>query len=69
MICFFCVKLAIVWFSLRFAQVNVKFAIATIIKNFKVELDTNKVQLPLEFNPKNPNLAPKGGFWVNFTRI
>jgi cytochrome P450 family 6 len=62
-------RLNIVCFPLIFAQVNLKFAIATVIKNFKVELDCEKVQLPLEFNPKDPSLAPKGGFWVKCSSI
>lgn len=53
----------------RFAQVNVKFAIATIIKNFKVTLDTSKTRFPIIFDPKNPNIAPVGGFWVKFEKI
>jgi cytochrome P450 family 6 len=55
--------------GMRFALVNVKFAIATIIKNFKVTLDTTKTVLPLKFDPKNPNIAPLGGFWVKFEKI
>lgn len=55
-------------FPLRFAQINVKFAVATIIKNFKVTLDTKKIKLPLKFDPTNPGLAPVGGFWVNFEK-
>lgn len=55
--------------GMRFAQVNVKFAIATVIKNFKVTLDTSKTQLPLTFKPKSPTLEPPGGFWVNFEEV
>jgi hypothetical protein len=47
----------------------VKFAVATIIKNFKVELDASEVKYPLEFNPKSANMAPKGGFMVKFEKI
>lgn len=50
-------------------MVNVKFAIATLVKNFKATLDTTKTQLPLTFDPKYPAMAPVGGFWVNYERI
>ncbi|CRL05217.1 CLUMA_CG018035, isoform A [Clunio marinus] len=55
--------------GMRFAQVNVKFAIATIIKNFKVTLDQSKTPLPLKFDPKEQNLYPIGRFNVKFERI
>jgi len=53
----------------RFGLVNVKFGVATIIKNFKATLDTSKVELPLRFNPQNANPEPVGGFHVKLERI
>lgn len=55
--------------SCRFAQVNVKFAIATIIRNFKVTVDTSKTEIPLKYDPKLAIIGPIGGFWANFERI
>lgn len=53
----------------RFALINVKFAVATIIKNFNVKVDKTKVQYPLKLNPTTVLLEPIGGFLVNFERI
>ena len=47
---------------------NVKLAVATIVKNFKLIPDTRTVY-PIKMNPKNPHLEALGGFWVNFERI
>lgn len=55
--------------SSRFALVNVKFAIATIIKNFQVTLDESKTHPSLKFDVRNAIYAPRGGFWVNFKNI
>lgn len=57
------------FFHNRLAQVTVKFAIAMIIKNFKVSLDTDAVKLPLKFDPKSASLALAGGFWVHMEKI
>lgn len=46
-----------------------KFAVATVIKNFKVSLDTSKTQLPLSFDPKSVVIAPVGGFWGKFEKL
>lgn len=54
---------------IRFALVKVKFAFATIIKDFKVTLDDSKTILPLSFNPKAVTIEPKGGFYVKYERI
>lgn len=53
----------------RFAQINVKFAIATVVKNFKMTMDTNKTIYPFKLNPKNQSLAALGGIWINFEKI
>lgn len=56
-------------FPHRFAQIVTKFTVATIIKKYKVTLDTEKVKLPFGIDLKNPNLGPEGSLWVNFEKI
>ena len=55
--------------GMRFALINFKFGLATIIKNFKVELDTSKTKIPFKYNPKSPALAPTDGFWIKFAKV
>lgn len=54
--------------GMRFANVNLKLAVASIIKNYKIAVDTNKVELPIKLDPKSA-LAPVGGCWINFEKI
>ncbi|CAG9806322.1 unnamed protein product [Chironomus riparius] len=54
--------------GMRFGLVNVKYGIATIIKNFKVTPDAN-MKYPMKMDPKNPQLEPKGGFLLNFEKV
>jgi cytochrome P450 family 6 len=53
----------------KYAIVNIKFAIATIVKNFKVKIDEKKTKIPLTFDPKITLMYPNGGCWVKFEKI
>lgn len=55
--------------GMRFGLVNTAFAIATIIKNYKVSLDTSKVPLPLQLDIKKQGMEPNGGYWVKIEKI
>ncbi|KAG5674905.1 hypothetical protein PVAND_004850 [Polypedilum vanderplanki] len=54
--------------GMRYALLTVKFALATILRNFKVTPNP-KMKYPIKFNPKNPLMEPDGGFWLNIERI
>lgn len=54
---------------MRFAMVNTSFAIATIIKNFKVTLDMTKIRLPIAWDPRKMALEPIGGPWAKFQKL
>lgn len=55
--------------GMRFGIVNVKFAVASLIKNFKVTADTNKSKFPLKLDPTRFSMYPIGGFWARFEKI
>jgi cytochrome P450 len=53
----------------RFGLLTVKFAIATIIRNFKVTVDDTKIKWPLRIDPKRGgDIDPIGGYWVRFEK-
>ncbi|XP_070493933.1 cytochrome P450 6a2-like [Chironomus tepperi] len=54
--------------GMRFGLMNVKFALVTIIKNFKVIPDA-RMKYPFELNPVSTQMEPKGGFWLKFQKI
>lgn len=53
---------------MRFGLVQTKFAIATILKNFKIlpELQTKR---PLKFDKNSQSNENEGGIWVKFQKI
>ncbi|XP_037045357.1 probable cytochrome P450 6a13 [Bradysia coprophila] len=55
--------------GMRFALVNVKFAVATMVKNFKFTLDTSKTKMPIKLNPQNQSISSIDGYWINFEKI
>lgn len=58
--------------GLKFAQAQSKACIATIIKNFEIQLDTQNTQLPLVLDPKDFLTLftyYTGGLWLRFKRI
>lgn len=63
----YCIFIQLINF--RFALVNVKFAVAIIVKNFRIELDESKTVLPLKFDPKAITIEPVGGFHVKFEKL
>ena len=52
----------------RFAMVQAKFGLATILSNFKLTLNEKTIQ-PMVLDVKNPFLTAKGGMWMNLERI
>lgn len=55
-------------FLSRFALANVKFALAVIVKNFKL-LPHPRTQYPLKINPGSVQLEPVNRFWMKFKKI
>lgn len=55
--------------ELRFALVNVKFALATLITNFNAKLDTSKTSYPLKLDKDRFSMEIKGGCWVRMEKI
>lgn len=53
---------------MRFGLVQTKFAIATILKNFKI-LPETKTQRPLKFDMTSPANENPGGIWVKFQKL
>lgn len=54
--------------GMRLAQVNVKFTLATIVKNFTIEADS-RLQYPIKVDPLSPAFTPEGGFLVKMKKI
>ncbi|XP_063696129.1 probable cytochrome P450 6a14 [Culicoides brevitarsis] len=52
----------------RFGMLQVKFGLATILDNFKVEVNPKTIQ-PIVRELKTRNVAAKGGLWFNITRL
>ncbi|XP_063696130.1 cytochrome P450 6A1-like [Culicoides brevitarsis] len=50
--------------GMRFAQLQSKFGLATIIDNFEITVN-KKTQEPLKLDLSTPNMAVKGGLWLN----
>lgn len=50
--------------GMRFAQVEVKFVIATVVDNFRLSVN-DKTADPIELDKADPNLAVKGGIWLD----
>lgn len=53
---------------MRFGLVQIKFAIATILKNFKV-LPETQTKRPLRFDMKSPANENPGGIWVKYQKL
>lgn len=54
--------------GMRFAQLQSKFGIATILDNFELTVN-KKTQEPIKFDLSTPNMAAKGGLWLNVTLL
>lgn len=54
--------------GMRFAQVQTKVALASLLTHFKFTLN-EKTKLPIRFDPKNPNVAVNGGIWLDIEVI
>lgn len=55
-------------FSFRFAELQSRFAIALVLKNFKLSLD-RKTKVPLEFRKDYPGWSVIDGIWLNVERV
>ena len=53
---------------MRFAQVQGKFGLATVLSNFKLTLNA-KTRLPLVMELSAPLLNPVDGLWMNLEKI
>lgn len=56
----------------HFAQFHMKIFLATLLKNFHFELDTNKSHLPVKLSEINRGFGlrrPKGDIFVKVTRV
>lgn len=53
---------------MRFALMQSKAAVASVVKNFRLSVN-KKTQFPLEIEPTTFLNAKKGGLWVDFTRV
>lgn len=52
----------------RFGQLQVKFGLATILDNFRLEVNS-RTQEPIQRELKTRNIAAKGGIWLDVTRL
>lgn len=50
--------------GMRFAQLQSKFGLATIVDKFELSVNA-KTQEPLQLDLSTPNMAAKGGIWLN----
>lgn len=50
--------------GMRFAQLQSKFGLATILDKFELSVNS-KTQEPLKLDLSTPNMAAKGGIWLN----
>ena len=48
---------------------NVKFAVASLLRHYKVKLDTSKTKYPFKMDAKEVNINPEGGFWIKMEKI
>lgn len=53
----------------RFGLLLVKLAVATVVMNFKLTIDTSKTKLPLKLNPRSPLTEIDGGDWIFFEKL
>lgn len=53
----------------KFALLQSKACIAAIVKNFEIDLDTNKTQTPLKLNPTDFLTYHQGGVWLKYKKI
>lgn len=54
--------------GMRFGLVQTKFAIATILKNFKI-LPETKTKRPLRFDITSSANENQGGIWVKYEKL
>lgn len=50
---------------MRFANLQVKAALAEVVKNFAITVNSQTIE-PLVFDPANILLVNTGGVWLNF---
>ena len=53
---------------MRFAMVQSKFALATVLSKFKLSLN-GKTQLPIFLETTKPFMSAKGGIWLDVERL
>lgn len=52
---------------MKFAYIETKVGIVTLVANYKVEL-SEKTTIPLEFEPTGITLTSKSGIWLKIFR-
>jgi hypothetical protein len=55
-------------FFARFGLLNVKYGVATAVKNFNLTFD-KRTCYPVKLNAKNPSMDIDGGYWMKFDKI
>ena len=53
---------------MRFAMVQAKFGLATVLSNFKLRLSI-KTKQPMKLDITQPFLTAEGGMWMNLEKI
>ncbi|XP_044760949.1 uncharacterized protein LOC123318402 [Coccinella septempunctata] len=53
----------------RFGMIQTKVALATVIKNHRVTVNTQKTEIPIKYAPKALITTAKDGVWLNMTKI
>lgn len=55
--------------GMRFGLINVKLAVATLVKDYHVKPDTAKTPYPPKLTPGSFLMTPLGGFWAKFDKV